>query len=85
MNIPQIDIPPDLPEEARMKVEAVNELLKSVILEMREVKAHPELYTPEQRKDLSDRCGIALDQFYEMREELREYGLEWSEWPEEIE
>jgi len=85
MTIPQIYVPPDLPNEVRQKVAAVNELLRAVTVEVARLNANPELYSIEQRQDVVGRCGITLDRFKQMREDLRQYGLEWSEWPDMIE
>ncbi|HEY2866781.1 MAG TPA: hypothetical protein VGJ02_06795 [Pyrinomonadaceae bacterium] len=84
MNPAQIHIPLDLPDEARHLVEVVNELLRSITLEMSEFYANPTLCITDERRDLNERCEIPLNGFKEMREDLQRYGLEWSELPEYV-
>ena len=85
VNVTQIHIPPELPDEARRMVEDVNDLLRKVTEEISDLHANPKLYTLEQRRDIAERCEIALEGFKEMREQLRQLGLEWFEWPDTIE
>jgi hypothetical protein len=61
MSTPQIHIPADLPGEARAMLEAVNELLREITLEVARLNADPELYSIEQRRDVVERCRLALD------------------------
>jgi len=60
VNVTQIHIPPELPDEARRMVEDVNDLLRKVTEEISDLHANPKLYTLEQRRDIAERCEIAL-------------------------
>jgi hypothetical protein len=86
MNIPQIEIPPDLPDEARALVEEVNTLLAEVTKEIAAMNNAPLGFSAEHRQQVLERAEQTLQRFIEMREQLRGYGLGWSEeWPELIE
>ena len=50
MNIPEITIPDDLPDEARKLVEEVNQLLAEVTARVAELNNAPETFSIEERR-----------------------------------
>lgn len=84
MNIPRIDIPSDVPDEFRALLEELNGMLEQATRDVDALHRDPESFSDEAKAEMVERANSTMKRFLEMREQLREYKLEWSEWPDVI-
>ena len=84
VNIPEIYIPSDVPDDLRQMVEEVNRLLREITEEIAEINRNPESVSQRHRLEVVAKSEQVLNRFQEMREQLRSHCLEWSEWPDVI-